>query len=46
MIKFREAPLETHLNVDGEYFRLIDPDRLVIKLCSALEDGKLKVLMR
>ena len=47
VLKFRDTPgLETFLNIDGEYFRLLQPDRLVVKLCSALQDGRLKALMR
>ena len=34
------------MNVDGEYYRVINPDRIGIQLCSALEDGKLKTLMK
>lgn len=46
-IQFLNEPnLVTYLNIDGEYFKLVNPDRIIVKLCSALEDGKLKALMR
>ena len=46
-IQFVNEPnIETFLNIDGEYFRVVNPERIIIKLCSALEDGKLRALMR
>ena len=47
-IKFREMPTDFHtfIDVDGEYFKLRNPDTIQIKLSKNFKNGRMKILVR